>query len=235
MGAGRQMTAPKRERTLMLLGGHEWQAAAATADRWWLRRAREPSVLVLTSAAQDIPETQVAWAKSHFQELGAQVEGCLIQSPADARNPLHLRQLRRAAAVYLCGGDPGAAREVLARSPAARVLRAIYRQGVPVAGSSAGAMVLSRSCLLPGSGFALDLGVGLARQVVVPHWNSVGPSWRAAASRLARRHLVGGVDEATGLCWDGEGWSVRGPGQVVVISADGPRALAEAALAPPLE
>lgn len=222
-------------RTLLLLGGNEWRSGSELADSWWLGRAAEPRVTVLTSAAQDIPATQVDWAAAYFGALGGTVEGCLIQTRADAADPRLLEQLAGAAAVYLCGGDPASAQRVLVDTPAAELLRAAYRGGVPVAGSSAGAMVLSKACLIPSQDFALGVGLGFFGAVVVPHWSGAGPRWTELAGRLGREREVVGIDESTGVCWDGRRWAVRGPGRAVVVTRSGVLGLEKFPLAPPVE
>ncbi|MGA8208234.1 MAG: Type 1 glutamine amidotransferase-like domain-containing protein [Candidatus Dormiibacterota bacterium] len=221
--------------TLLLLGGGEWQPAAEAADSWWLARAARLEVTVVTSAAQDIPATQVGWAAAHFGEMGARVEGCQIQTRRDASDARFLQQLRNAASIYLCGGDPGAAREVLIDSAAAEVLVSAYRAGIPLAGSSAGAMVLGNDCLVPGQDFGLDRGLGLVPAVVVPHWSGAGAQWRQVAERLAREHQVIAIDESTGLCWDGASWTVRGPGRAVLVTPSGEREIGEGQPLPPVE
>jgi cyanophycinase-like exopeptidase len=222
-------------RTLLLLGGGEWHHAAEDPDSWWLARSPRPEVTVVTSAAQDIPTTQVGWAAAYFGEMGARVEGCQIQTRKDAGEPRFLQQLGNAAAIYLCGGDPGAAQEVLVNSPAAEVLISAYRAGVPLAGSSAGAMVLGSDCLVPGHDFGLRRGLGLVPAVVVPHWSSAGPRWRQVAAQLAREHQVIAIDESTGLCWDGVAWTARGPGRAVLVTSSGEQEIGEGQPLPPLE
>jgi cyanophycinase-like exopeptidase len=167
--------------------------------------------------------------------MGARVEGCQIQTRKDASDPRFLQQLRNAASIYLCGGDPGAAREVLVDSPAADVLSSAYRAGIPLAGSSAGAMVLGTECLLPGQDFCLRPGLGLIPAVVVPHWSGAGASWRQVAERLAREHQVIAIDESTGLCWDGLAWAARGPGRAVLVTSTGEEEMGEGRPLPPVE
>lgn len=222
-------------RTLMLLGGNEWRSGSEVADSWWLSRAARARVTVVTSAAQDIPETQVSWADRYFGQLGASVEGCLIQTRRDAADPARLEQLKDASAIYLCGGDPGAAQDVLWDSPAAEALRAAYRAGVPLAGSSAGAMVLGEECLVPGQDFALRRALGLVAAVVIPHWTGASRGWVQVASRLGREREVIAIDESTGICWDGSAWTVRGPGRAAVIGPAGELEVGEGRPSPPVE
>jgi cyanophycinase len=193
-------------------------------------------VTVVTSAAQDIPETAVRWAAAHFARLGAAVRGCFVQTRSDAEDPALLAQLGGASAIYLCGGDPGAAQAVLFQSAAAEALHTAYRGGIPLAGSSAGAMVLGGECLLPGENFGLRPGLGLVPDlVVVPHWNSAGRRWREVAIELGRESRVVAIDESTGVCWDGAGWQVRGQGRAVLVSGGGERAVEGGGLPPPVE
>ncbi|MGC1184477.1 MAG: Type 1 glutamine amidotransferase-like domain-containing protein [Candidatus Dormiibacterota bacterium] len=222
-------------RTLMLLGGNEWKKPSTEADSWWLSRASRAVVTVITSAAQDIPDTQVVWATDHFRELGATVEACQIQSRRDAADPLLLEQLAGAAAIYLCGGDPGAAQAALWDTPAASALLGAYRGGVPLAGSSAGAMVLSAVCLVPGRDFSTRPGLGLFAAAVVPHWRGANRRWREIAQRLAEVGEVIAIDESTGACWDGRSWSARGPGRALVVSTEGEFPIGEERPSPPVE
>ncbi|MGC1407305.1 MAG: Type 1 glutamine amidotransferase-like domain-containing protein, partial [Candidatus Dormiibacterota bacterium] len=127
------------------------------------------------------------------------------------------------------------AREVLIDSPAAEVLLSAYRAGVPLAGSSAGAMVLGTDCLLPGRDFCLRRGLGLMPAVVIPHWSDAGARWRQVAQRLARDHQVIAIDESTGLCWDGLTWTARGPGRAVMVTPTGDEEMGEGQPLPPVE
>jgi cyanophycinase len=225
-----------RPRTLMLVGGDEWRSGAEAADTWWVGRASAPTVTVLTSAAQDHPGRAVDWARRYFEKLGAEVRPCLIQTEADAADPGRLEELRTSHGIYLCGGDPGAARQVLAGSPAEAVLLELFRAGVPIAGSSAGAMVIAGSCLVPADGMVLRPGLGLLPgALVLPHWNSAGRSWRLRAAELASELELLAIDERTGLCWDGSKWQVRGAGSAWVLGPTGELGIGGGRPSPPLE
>jgi cyanophycinase-like exopeptidase len=230
------LSATPRPRTLMLVGGDEWRSGAEAADSWWLGRASAPTVTVLTSAAQDHPGRAVEWARRYFEKLGAKVRPCLIQTASDAADPGRLEELRASHGIYLCGGDPGAARQILSGSSVEAVLRELFRAGVPIAGSSAGAMVLAGSCLVPSDGMVVRPGIGLLPgALVLPHWNSAGRSWRRRAAELASELELIAIDERTGLCWDGARWEVRGAGSARVVGPAGELGLGGGRPSPPLE
>ncbi len=224
------------KRTLVLVGGGEWTPGCEQIDIWWSSRAEHEVVTVLTTAAQDGPGRALGRAEGYFDSLGCAVEACEIQTDQDAEDPRWLTVLGRAAAIFLCGGDPGAARRVLVGSPAGALLADRYRAGVPLIGSSAGAMVLAEACLLPSQRFAVDSGLGIVPHgLVVPHWNQAGAEWRQRALELVDEYEVLALDERTGLCWDGSAWSVRGAGAAHVLTSAGEIVAGGGTPSPPIE
>ncbi|MHB1501240.1 MAG: Type 1 glutamine amidotransferase-like domain-containing protein, partial [Candidatus Dormibacteria bacterium] len=193
-------------------------------------------VTVVTSAAQDGPARPLRWARAYFERLGVQVRGCLIQTRADAADERLVRALAASQAVFLCGGDPAAAREVLVASPAQDVILQLFRAGKPIVGSSAGAMVMAAACLLPGRGFQLQPGLGLLPgAVVVPHWNTAGEECASRARALASEFEVIAIAEMTAACWDGWAWETVGPGGAVVLAGSGTRSVAGSVPSAPIE
>lgn len=236
LGEGSVTLGAERERTLVLEGGNEWRPGCEVADRWWVARQGGAEATILTTAAQDGPERAVRWASSYFRGLGVAVRACPIQTVADASDPQLLRILAESGSVFICGGDPAAARDVLVGSPAGSMLLELYRRGVPLIGSSAGAMVLGARCLLPRLGFATLPGLGLLPNgVVVPHWNAAGASWRENAMKLVAQLEVLAVDEGTAAAWDGRSWQTLGAGRALVLSSAGELAVQGRLPSPPIE
>jgi len=236
MGGGRLILAPKGERTLVLEGGNEWRPGCEAADRWWAGRQRGAEVTILTTAAQDGPGRAVQWAARYFRQLGMAVRACRVQTAADAADPLLLHTLAVSGSVFICGGDPGAAREVLVGSSAASVLLELYRKGVPIIGSSAGAMILGGQCLVPGLDFKALPGLGLLpHAVVVPHWNNASASWREHGMALAPELEPLAIDECTAAAWDGASWRTLGPGRAVVLCPAGELPIQGSVPSPPIE
>lgn len=223
-------------RTLVLIGGSEWMPGCEALDLWWGSRAARKAVTVVTTAAQDGPERAMRRAEGYFSSIGFAADHCRIQTAKDAEDPRLLGVLSQATAIFLCGGDPSAARRVLVGSPAGRLLLDRYREGVPLVGSSAGAMVLAGACLVPSQHFAVQPGLGIVpRVLVVPHWNSAGAEWRRRVHELVDQYEVLAVDELTGVCWDGTSWSVLGAGSACVATSTAELVAGGGIPSPPIE
>jgi cyanophycinase len=155
---------------LALVGGREW-TEGCTFDAGLLDAADGKDVLVLpTAAAYQHPERVVLQAAEWFAPLGAQVEGLMILDRASANDPGMAAVVRAAKFIYLAGGSPLHLKSVLKGSATFEALKEAWSSGAVVAGSSAGAMVLTDPMVDPRGG-ALTVGLGLVDQLaVVPHF-----------------------------------------------------------------
>lgn len=203
---------------LALVGGAEWRPGCSF-DAELLVASGGNEVLVLpTAAAYEHPDRAVETARSWFEGLGATVRGLMVLNRADADDPAHARAVRDAAFVYLGGGSPLHLRSVLKATAVWEALVAAWRGGAVLAGSSAGAMVLTDPMVDPRGG-AFTLGLGLVSQLAfVAHAGSWSHDRAHRTISLAPPSLpVAAVDEATALILDHEsGWRVAGAGSVVV-------------------
>lgn len=155
---------------IALVGGAEFTPAAAACDRTLLALSGAERVLVLpTAAAFEHPDRAVANAERWFAGLGVEAVGLDVLTRRDALDPAKASAVRESAFTYLTGGSPMHLRSVLKDSPVWEALVAANAAGGLVAGSSAGAMVLTDPMVDPRGG-AFTLGLGLvARVAVVPH------------------------------------------------------------------
>jgi cyanophycinase len=158
---------------LALVGGAEFTPAVDEIDRLLLELTGAAEVLVLpTAAAFEHPERAVANAVRHFGALGVTARGLPLLTRSDAHDPANAEALRSARFVYLAGGSPMHLKSVLKDTPAWEAIVAGHAAGAGLAGSSAGAMVLTDPMTDPRGG-AFTLGLGLLSGVaVVPHAES---------------------------------------------------------------
>jgi cyanophycinase len=203
---------------LALVGGGEW-TKGATFDAELLEAAG-PEVLVLpTAAAYERPERAVATAEAWFASLGGRARGLMVLGRRDAEDEANAAVVRRSRFIYLGGGSPLHLRSVLKGSLVWNALFAAWEEGATVAGSSAGAMVLTDPMVDPRGG-AFTLGLGLVEQLaVVPHYGTGSADQLHRTLALAPAGLaVACIPERSALIREPDGtWRAAGAGDVEVF------------------
>ena len=203
---------------LALVGGGEWNEGC-TFDAELLEASGAGEVLVLpTAAAFEHPDRAVASATRWFEGLGAGVRPLMVLGRHDAEDPANAAVVRDARFVYIGGGSPLHLRSVLKDSAVWDALVWAWNGGAVLAGSSAGAMVLTDPMVDPRGG-AFTVGLGLVAQVaVIPHYDSWSHDKARRTLDLAQSGLaVVGIDERTALLRDSDGgWRAAGAGRVSV-------------------
>lgn len=206
------------EGLLALVGGGEWRDGC-NFDAELLEAAGGGEVLVLpTAAAYEHPERAVATATGWFERLGATVRPLMVLGRPDAEDEANAAVVRDARFVYLGGGSPLHLRSVLKASPVWEALLEAWRGGAVVAGSSAGAMVLTDPMVDPRGG-AFTLGLAMVAQLaVIPHADTWSHDKAQRTLKLAPAGVpIAAVDEATALIRDPQaGWRVAGTAGVRV-------------------
>ena len=204
---------------LALVGGGEWREGCSF-DRELLEASGANEVVVLpTAAAYERPERALADAARWFEGLGAQVRGLDVYLRGDAEDEDNAAVVREAQFLYLGGGSPLHLRSVLKESAVWDALLTAWQNGAVVAGSSAGAMVLTDPMVDPRGG-AFTVGLGLVTQVaIIPNYDSWSPEKAHRTLELAPRGLpVVGIDERTAVVRDADGtWRATGAGRVSVF------------------
>ncbi len=208
---------------LALIGGAEW-TPGCTFDAELLAEAGGAEILVLpTAAAYQHPERSVVAASEWFESLGGRVHGLMVLTRADAEDLGAADIVRRARFIYLGPGSPLHLRSVLKGSRVFEAMRQAWAEGAVLAGSSAGAMVLTDPMVDPRGG-ALTVGLGLIEHLaVVPHFGDVDEDAHGEklhrSVALAPPHLpVVGIPERTALIRGPAGtWRSAGQGEVTVF------------------
>jgi cyanophycinase len=209
---------------LALVGGDEW-SPGCDFDAELLASSGGDEVLVLpTAAAYEHPEKAVAAAETWFAGLGGRVRGLMVLGRADAQDRANAALVRDSRFTYLGGGSPMHLISVLKASAVWEALLEAWRGGSVVAGSSAGAMVLTDPMVDPRGG-ALTVGLGMVeRLAVIPHFGHENAEKVHRSIALAAPGLpVVGVPERTALIRDPDGsWRQTGAGEVQVFVSGEP-------------
>lgn len=201
---------------IALVGGAEW-TVGCEFDSYLLEASGSKEVTVLpTAAAYERPELAVQHAQQWFSALGARVNPVMVLTRKESEDEIFARQIENSSFIYLSGGSPMHLFSVLDESKCFQAIISALHKGAVLAGSSAGAMVLTDP-MVDMRGGGLTLGLGLLKNLaILPHYNSASNDLRQRVVSLAEPEVVvAGIDEKTALIRSADGeWTEMGTGQV---------------------
>ena len=166
-----------------------------------------------------------------FRELGAgQVEFLPITSREDCDNPAFIKMLDRATGIFITGGNQLRLSTILGGTLIAQKIRKRNAAGIAVAGTSAGASIMSEHMIAGGDsnsaprGDAVSLapGLGLTNAVIIDqHFTERNRLGRLLSASSYNPFLIGmGVDEDTAAFIGPDNvFEVIGSGTVTVVDA----------------
>jgi cyanophycinase len=215
---------------LIVIGGHEDKGADPEILKLVAERAAKGMLLVATLASSVAVEQWQEYRKT-FQKLGVKkVEHLDLEIRADADDDGRAELVKQARLIFFTGGDQLRITSSFGGSRLCELMRERYSQGMPIAGTSAGASVMSETMLVSGpgdeshkAGDALRMapGLGLTREFVIDqHFAQRGRLSRLLGAVAQNPRLLGvGIDENTAIvAREGEGFEVIGGGAVYVIN-----------------
>ena len=183
-------------------------------------KAARIAVLPQASSREDRGESSVKM----FSELGAKVFIVEIGNPKAART-----RLDEATAIWFPGGSQAVLYKALEKSGLVKYIRDRHAQGLPIAGTSAGAAVMSAVMIpvrpkkpgLRAGNTPTTSGLGLTRALIIDqHFVARNRMNRLMSAVLDHPEQIGvGIGEATGIVVHGDKFTVRGKGSMIVIDA----------------
>lgn len=219
--------------TLIIIGGKEDKKKDKKILQEVARRAASGKLIVAT-VATDLPDEVWEEYRKLFSDLGVRnVEHLDIRSRTDALSEEAVRILEGARVVFFTGGDQLKITSQLGDSMVYRWTNQLLEKGGTVAGTSAGASVMSTTMLVSGSGdqspkveAAVHMAPGLGffpDAVVDQHFAERGRIGRLIAAITQNPRQLGvGIDEDTAIIVQGnEFFEVIGEGSVYVLDAAG--------------
>ena len=220
----------QRAGQLVIIGGAEDRAGEAVI----LRRFRDlcggenARIAVLGTATRIPLEVGGDYIKA-FRALGVEEVVFLpLASRYEANAAKTIESLERVDGVFFTGGDQQRISAIVGGSRVGVWLRQKCEQGLVIAGTSAGAAMMSSIMILGGSdkvtsrsAVALGPGLGFLPGVVIDmHFSERRRLPRLLAAVARFPHDLGiGVDEDTALIVDGDRLEVVGAGAVTIIDA----------------
>ena len=215
--------------TLIIIGGHEDRSpdGKRTILTEVARHVRGGK-LVLATVASHQPEGYFDDYDKAFGDLdvGELVE-LYVEDRCEARDREKLSVLDDAAAVFFSGGDQLRITSQIGDTGIEAKVRALYERGGLVAGTSAGASVMSETMLVKGTSSEThrigDLhmapGLGLIRDVIIDqHFAERGRFGRLIGAVAHNPRILGiGIDEDTAAVVQDDCFTVVGNGAVYVV------------------
>ncbi|GHF44453.1 cyanophycinase [Deinococcus metalli] len=218
----------RKKGTLIVIGGHEDKTDGKTILKEVARMVGDGR-LVVTTVASHQPEGYFEEYQRTFQDLGVKdVVELAIAERAEARQESRLDLLDGARGIFFTGGDQLRITSQLGDTPIYSRVQQLYEEGGVVAGTSAGASVMSDVMLVSGESdeshrigeLQMAPGLGLIHGVVIDqHFAERGRMGRLLGAVAKNPRYVGiGIDENTAVVVEGgELLRVLGSGAVYVI------------------
>jgi cyanophycinase len=220
----------KRSRgPLIIIGGGEDREGERVILRE-VARYLNGGRLVLATVASHQPEGYFEVYQKAFADLGIEdLVELYVKDRAETLDPEKLRLFDSAAGVFFSGGDQLRISSQIGDTPIEQRVREIHERGGVIAGTSAGASMMSETMLVKGTSgeshkigdLHMAPGLGLVRNVIIDqHFAERGRFGRLfGAVAHNPRELGIGIDEDTALVLQDSHFKVVGSGCVYV--ADG--------------
>ncbi len=216
---------------LIVIGGHEDKEG----DRVILRAVAERlggGKLVLATIASHQPEGYLESYQRAFADLGVtDLVELYVNDRGETHDAEKLAVFEGAAGVFFSGGDQLRIASQIGDTPIEKRVRAIHEAGGLIAGTSAGASVMSETMLVGGTSseshrigdLNMAPGLGLIRDAIIDqHFAERGRIGRLLGAVAHNPRILGvGIDEDTAILVEGGRFSVLGSGAVYVVDAEG--------------
>jgi cyanophycinase len=217
--------------TLIVIGGHEDRSPdgeRAILHEVARRARRRKGPLLVVTVATSHPDETADEYRQLFREFGVSgVEHLRLTSREEARDAAAVRAVEDAALLFFTGGDQLRITSQIGDSPVYQCMLERYREGLTIAGTSAGAAAMPETMIVSGPSDAstdqTDLGMapglGLVEGVVVDsHFAERGRIGRLVVAVAQNpRNLGLGIDEDTAVVLTGAHLRVIGSGAVSVV------------------
>jgi len=220
--------------TLLIIGGAEDKKKDCEILKEFVRLAqrREGKIVIMTAATQLAEKVSTEYIKI-FQRLGGKdVVSLDIPSRQQAQLRTTTETILSAGGIFFTGGDQLRITSLLGGTEVDYALNEAYRKGTIIAGTSAGASVMSATMIVGGDNdstpqqdaLSMAPGMGLLREVVIDqHFAQRGRLGRLVSAVAQQPAILGiGIDEDTAVLINRQG-EMKVIGSQTVTVVDGGR------------
>lgn len=196
---------------LVIIGGNEDKSGECCILHKFIEMSggREARIAILTTATE-FPQEVGSEYRSLFRDMGAEAASILYVADRKAANDRHIvEEIDNATGIFLSGGDQLRLTSILGGSEVDGAIRRAYEREKVIAGTSAGASVMSDTMIVDGnssdtpkkSNLSMAHGMGLLDRVVIDqHFAQRGRINRLLGAVAQNPYILGiGIDEDTAL------------------------------------
>src|SRR3954469_6077497 len=215
--------------SLLIIGGHEDKDGEKIILRMLVKKVGKSGKLVVATIASDAPNEMFNEYERCLRGLGMRhIHHLNVESREEARHDSTVRTLRDADAVFFTGGDQLKITSQIGDTPIYSRVRQIFDAGGLIAGTSAGASVMTETMMVAGDGdqshrigsmLRLAPGFGFLPGVIVDqHFAERGRIGRLLGAIAQNPRMLGiGLDEDAGILVRRGRFQVVGSGAVYVV------------------
>lgn len=225
---------PHKEGKLVIIGGgHRPKALVQRIIKEAQLDKGGYGIILPMSSAE--PDSAVFYAKKQFVAAGlSNVVGLQIYKDEKLRKS-KLDSIKNAKMIYISGGDQNRFMAVMSGTPAEDAIHQAFKNGSIVAGTSAGAAVMSKMMItgnelkhpdysstfknIEAENIDIQSGLGMVKGVIIDqHFVKRSRYNRLISAVIEHPELMGiGIDESTALLVEGNSIEVLGESQVIVF------------------
>jgi len=215
---------------LIIIGGHEDKEGRRKILREIARTVGEGKLVIATVASHE-PEGYFDTYKTAFADLGVtNLVELYVTERAESHREETLAPINDAAGIFFTGGDQLRISSQIGDTPIERLVREIHDRGGLIAGTSAGAAVMSEIMLVRGASgethrigdLNMAPGLGLVPDAIIDqHFAERGRIGRLLGAVAQNPRVVGiGIDEDTAIVVTGSTFKVIGAGAVYIVDGE---------------
>src|SRR6476469_5425905 len=219
-------------RTLLIIGGAEDRIGRSVVLKRFIKLAggRRSHIVVIPTASSYAGEVSEAYRDVFTRLRGGDVSVVHPGPRRDSNDPTMVKALDTATGVFITGGSQVKLAQNIVGTPVGDAVVRAYERGAVVAGTSAGASIMSRYMISRGEegltpkqrASQISAGLGLVEDVIIDqHFDQRGRYGRLMSMVAASPNLLGmGIDEnPAAAIRDGKVMSVIGAGSIFVVNA----------------
>jgi cyanophycinase len=228
-GSSQRSTA---RRTLLIIGGAEDRIGRSVVLKRFVKLAggRQSHIVVIPTASSFALEVSEAYHDVFTRLRGGDVSVVHPSTRRESGDPEMVAALDSATGIFITGGSQVKLAQNIVGTPVGDAIVRAYDRGAVVAGTSAGASIMSRYMISLGEegltprqrASQISAGLGLLEDVIIDqHFDQRGRYGRLMSMVAASPNLLGmGIDENTAAeIRDGRVMSVIGAGAIFVVNA----------------